>query len=87
MGLDPRMIADFRLPAARASELIDKASAFHREGNTVTASLSPDVAAKLLESDLPPRRGGNSGSRPQPIRRPDQGSARLRHVPGRRRAS
>ena len=61
IGLDPRMIADFRLPAARASELIDKASAFHREGNTVTAALSPEVAASLLEAVSPPRRGGNPG--------------------------
>ena len=60
-GLDPRMIADFRLPPDRASELIDKASAFHREGNTVTAALSPDVAAKLLDADGPPRRGRPPG--------------------------
>ncbi len=87
IGLEPQIIADFRLPAARASELIDKASAFHREGNTVTATLSPDVAAKLLEADLSSAPGRTSGSRPQPIRRPDHGSAWLRHVPGRRAAS
>ena len=66
IGLDPRMIADFRLPAVGASELVDKASAFHREGNTVTATLSPDVAARLLEADAP-RRGGRPGRGRDPV--------------------
>jgi putative heme-binding domain-containing protein len=69
-GLDARMIADFRLPAATAAEFIDKSSAFHREGNTMTATLSADVAAKLLEADGPPRRGGRPGRGRDPIDAP-----------------
>jgi putative heme-binding domain-containing protein len=62
-ALDPALITEFRMPAARAEELIAKVSAFRRDGDAVMASLGPDVAGALLEAEGPAvlrrrRRGG-----------------------------
>src|SRR5262249_51390246 len=55
----------FKMPAARAEDLIGKAAAFRREGDAVTATLSPEVAGELLEAEGPVlfrrRRGGARG--------------------------
>ena len=56
------MIDDFKMPAARAVDLIAKASAFRRRGDLVTATLSPDVAGAFLNADVPPRRAGRGGN-------------------------
>lgn len=68
---DFRTISDFKLPAARALELIGMGASCRREGNTVTVTLSPDVAGKLLEAEFPaPRRRGGGGQTEVPIKDP-----------------
>ena len=64
------MIADFKMPAFRASELIAKASAFRREGNLVSAILEPEVAGALLDADGPSRRSGTPGRGRNPFDAP-----------------
>lgn len=62
-AIDPRTISAFKLPAARALELIGKGASFRREGDTVTVTLSPEVAGQLLEAEIPaPRRRGGAAA-------------------------
>jgi putative heme-binding domain-containing protein len=83
-AFDPRVVTGFTLPAARAAELIRKAGAFRREGDAVTATLSPEVAGELLEAEGPAifrrrrgARGGGGGFPVTPIQDP-RGSVTFR---------
>jgi putative heme-binding domain-containing protein len=63
-GFDASAVTDFKLPSARAAELIAKGSEFRGTGATVSVSLTPRVAAELLEAEGPAifrrRRAGSS---------------------------
>jgi len=52
-AFEPSIISGFTMPAARAEDLIGKASAFRRTGDMVTATLSPEVAGALLNAEGP----------------------------------
>jgi putative heme-binding domain-containing protein len=61
-GFNRRLVVDFKPPGLQAEELIGKAVAFTRQGEIVTAELSPQTANELLAAGGPPgfgrRRGG-----------------------------
>jgi putative heme-binding domain-containing protein len=61
-GFERSTITDFKLPAARAAELLANGTGFHRIGDAVSVDLTPSAAAELLEADGPSsfrrRRGG-----------------------------
>ncbi len=88
-GFDPRLVSDFKMPAARAEQLIGKCSTFRREGDMVTATMSPEAARELLEAERPSpfrrRRGdrpaGAGGPASAPIENP-RGSVTFRVVDG-----
>jgi putative heme-binding domain-containing protein len=62
-AFNPRLVTDFRMPAAAAAEYLGKALDFASDGDRVTATLSGDVVQDLL-SRAGPGRGGRRGGGP-----------------------
>ncbi|MBI3417154.1 MAG: DUF1080 domain-containing protein, partial [Verrucomicrobia bacterium] len=59
---DPASVTNFKLPFAEATELADKAANFKQDGDTVTAELSSEAVAEILNAGM--RFGGRRGGPP-----------------------
>src|SRR5262249_24026712 len=68
-GFNPSVVTAFKLPTAQAEDYIAKATELRRDGDTVTGTLTADVASELL---APPR--PFPGRRPRGARRPQGGA-------------
>jgi putative heme-binding domain-containing protein len=51
-SFDPALVSNFRLPPVRAEELIGKASSFRHADGTVTATLTPEASAAVLNAEI-----------------------------------
>ncbi|MEX2140078.1 MAG: hypothetical protein WD894_12505, partial [Pirellulales bacterium] len=60
-GLNLRAIAEFKTPIAQLEDLLGKAVNFSRDGDTVTAELTPDAATGLLNAGAPQDGRGGRG--------------------------
>ncbi len=58
----PASITSFKLPPAQAQDLLNKATDFRADGETITATLSPEFVSELL-SGGPAAGGGRGGQR------------------------
>src|SRR5262249_15006325 len=65
-AFDPSVVTGFKLPGAQAEEYLAKATALSRDGDAVTAILSPEAASELLTAAGPRvfgrRRGGGKAA-------------------------
>jgi putative heme-binding domain-containing protein len=81
-GSIPALVNNFRLPTGQAARFIEKATAFRREGDTITATLSPETARDLLAAESPfPFRRRRGGAPDSAIKDPS-GSVTFRIVDG-----
>jgi putative heme-binding domain-containing protein len=64
MAFNPRLVIDFKLPAAQAEEYLEAAETFSQDGDTVRAVFRPEAASDLLDFGGPlrfRRRRGRTG--------------------------